>query len=113
MPHSYVIIFMLLIFVSIMTYLIPAHEYDREKNEAGNTTVIVESYHEVEGEPVPVWKIPNFVMKGLSKQADIIFPLIVIAGCLEVILSTGMFHAYWNSCLNMEITSFSGKLRVR
>ena len=94
MPHSYVIIFMLLIFVSIMTYLIPAHEYDREKNEAGNTTVIVESYHEVEGEPVPVWKIPNFVMKGLSKQADIIFPLIVIAGCLEVILSTGMFHAY-------------------
>ena len=33
-------------------------------------------------------------MKGLSKQADIIFPLIVIAGCLEVILSTGMFHAY-------------------
>lgn len=94
MPHSYVIICILLIMVSIMTYLIPANEYDREKTEAGNTTVIVESYHPVDGEPVPVWKIPNFIMQGLSKQADIIFPLLVIAGALEVILSTGMFHAY-------------------
>lgn len=94
MPHSYVIIFILLIAVSIMTYLIPANEYDREKTASGNTTVIVESYHPVEGEPVPIWKIPNFVMQGLSKQADIIFPLLVIAGSLEVILSTGMFHAY-------------------
>ena len=32
MPHSYLIIFMLLIAVSIMTYLIPANEYDRVKN---------------------------------------------------------------------------------
>lgn len=29
-----------------------------------------------------------------AKRDNIIFPLIVIAGCLEVILSTGMFHAY-------------------
>lgn len=94
MPHSYVIIFLLLIAVSIMTYLIPANEYDRVETANGNTTVVVESYHPVEGTPVPVWEIPNYVMKGLSKQADIIFPLIVIAGCLEVILSTGMFHAY-------------------
>lgn len=94
MPHSYVIIIMLLIAVSIMTYLIPANEYDREKTESGNTTVIVDSYHPVEGTPVSVWEIPNYIMKGLSKQADIIFPLLVIAGALEVILSTGMFHAY-------------------
>lgn len=94
MPHSYVIIFMLLIAVSIMTYLIPANEYDREKTASGNTSVIVESYHSVENEPVPVWEIPNYVMQGLVKQADIIFSLLVIAGSLEVILSTGMFHAY-------------------
>lgn len=94
MPHSFVIVFMLLIAVSIMTYLIPANEYDREKTAAGNTTVIVESYHPTEGEAVPVWKIPNYIMKGLTKQADIIFPLLVIGGSLEVILATGMFHAY-------------------
>ena len=62
MPHSYVIIFILLIAVSFMTYLIPANEYDRIETASGNTTVIVESYHEVEGSPVPVWEIPNYNM---------------------------------------------------
>lgn len=93
-PHSYVIIFMLLIVVSVMTYLIPANEYDRIETAAGNTTVVVESYHAVESNPVPIWEIPNYIMNGLMEQSDIIFPLLVIGGCLEVILSTGMFHAY-------------------
>ncbi|MCD8009313.1 MAG: AbgT family transporter [Lachnospiraceae bacterium] len=88
------IIFMLLIAVSIMTYLIPANAYDRTETESGTTTVIVESYHSVEGEPVPLWEIPSYVMQGLINQADVIFPLLVIAGALEVLLSTGMFHAY-------------------
>ena len=35
MPHGYVVIFMILIFVSIMTYVIPAGQYDRIENEAG------------------------------------------------------------------------------
>lgn len=85
---------MLLIAVSIMTYLIPANAYDRTETESGTTTVIVESYHSVEGEPVPLWEIPSYVMQGLINQADVIFPLLVIAGALEVLLSTGMFHAY-------------------
>lgn len=93
-PHSYVIVFMLLIAVSIMTYLIPANEYDRIVTDSGITTVVVDSYHSVEASPVPVWLIPNYIMQGLIQQADIIFPLLVIAGSLEVILSTGMFHAF-------------------
>ncbi len=95
-PHSYVIVCILLIFVSVLTYVIPAGEYDRFKNDAGTTMVDGTSFHYVESSPVPVWDIPNYVMKGLTKQADIIFPLLVIGGSLEVILATGMFHAYCN-----------------
>lgn len=94
MPHSYVIIIMLLIFVSILTYVIPAGEYDRFETETGLTMVDSNSYHLLESNPVPFWKIPNFIMEGLINQAKIIFPLIIIGGALEVVLSTGMFHAY-------------------
>ncbi len=94
MPHSYVIIIMLLIFVSALTYIIPAGEYDRFETETGLTMVDSESYHTLESSPIPFWKIPNFIMKGLEKQANIIFPLLIIGGALEVVLSTGMFHAY-------------------
>ena len=56
---DYVIVFMLLIAVSIMTYLIPANEYDRIVTDSGITTVVVDSYHSVEASPVPVWLIPR------------------------------------------------------
>ena len=96
MPHSYVIIFMLLIFVSILTYIIPAGEYTRITTATGLKMVDSTSYHLVKARPVGIWMIPNFVMKGLIKQANIIFPLLVIGGALETVLSTGMFHAYCN-----------------
>ncbi len=93
-PHSYVIIIMLLIAVSLLTYVIPAGEYDRFETETGLTMVDSESYSEVESTPVPIWKIPNFIMAGLESRAGVIFPLLIIGGALEVVLSTGVFHAY-------------------
>lgn len=95
-PHSYVIIFILLIFVSILTYIIPAGEYTRITTASGLKMVDSTSYHLVKAKPVGIWMIPNFVMKGLIKQAGIIFPILVIGGALETVLSTGMFHAYCN-----------------
>lgn len=93
-PHSYVIIAILLIFVSVLTYVIPAGEYDRYKNDEGVTLVDGNSFHYVDSTPVNPLNIPRMIMNGLSKQADIIFPLLMIGAALEVILSTGMFHAY-------------------
>lgn len=94
MPHSYVIIIILLILVSALTYIIPAGEYERFQTESGITMVDSESYQRIDSSPVPIWKIPNLILEGLIKQANIIFPLLIIGGALEVILSTGMFHAY-------------------
>lgn len=93
-PHSYVIIIILLIAVSLMTYVIPAGEYDRFETDTGLTMVDGDSYHVLESSPIPFWKIPNYILAGLAKQANIIFPLLIIGGALEVVLSTGMFHAY-------------------
>ncbi|NLY09214.1 MAG: YfcC family protein [Tissierellia bacterium] len=93
-PHSYVIVIGLLIFVSLLTYIIPAGEYDRFETETGTTMVDEGSYHSVEQNPVGPWMIPNKIMEGLEKRSNIIFPLLVIGGAFEVVISTGMFHAY-------------------
>lgn len=95
-PHGYVVVFIILIFVSILTYLIPAGEYLREVNEAGQEVVVPGSFHYIESSPVPFWLIPNYIMESLSDQAAIIFGIIVVGGSMEVTLSTGMFHAFCN-----------------
>ena len=109
MPHSYVIIFMLLIFVSVLTYVIPAGEYTRITTATGLKMVDSTSYHLVKSRPVGIWLIPNFVMKGLIKQANIIFPLLVIGGALETVLSTGILAPTTAIAQEMaELTAYSG-----
>lgn len=96
MPHSYVIIFMILILASLMTYVIPAGEYGRYKNELGKMVVDGSVFNFIKQSPVPIWYIPLHIVKSLNKQSEIIFALLVIGGSLEVIISTGMFHAFCN-----------------
>ncbi|BDR76635.1 YfcC family protein [Clostridium tetani] len=96
MPHSYVIIFMILILASLMTYVIPAGEYGRYKNELGKMVVDGSVFNFIKQSPVPIWDIPLHIVKSLNKQSEIIFALLVIGGALEVIISTGMFHAFCN-----------------
>lgn len=94
MPHGYVVIFMILVFVSIMTYIIPAGQYERVENEAGQEVVVPDSFEYIEKTPVPFWEIPNYIMTSFEKQADIIFGVLIVGAGLEVLLSTGMFHAF-------------------
>ena len=96
MPHGYVVIFMILIFVSIMTYLIPAGQYDRVVNEAGQEVVVAGSFQYIDKTPVPFWLIPNYIMQSFENSADIIFGVLIVGAGLEVLLSTGMFHAFCN-----------------
>ncbi len=94
MPHGYVVIFMILLFVSIMTYVIPAGEYEREVNESGREVVVADSFHYLDKTPVPFWEIPSYIMASFKKSADIIFGVLIVGAGLEVLLSTGMFHAF-------------------
>ena len=88
-PHSYVIIVCILFFVSVMTYIVPAGEFFEET--AAN---IGESFHYVERNPVPFWKIPNYIVDSLVQNAKTIFSILIITAAMEVILNTNMFQEF-------------------
>ncbi|MBN2286997.1 MAG: AbgT family transporter, partial [Tissierellales bacterium] len=93
-PHSYVIIMTLLIIVSILTYIIPAGEFLRTKDDAGKTIIDTTQFQYVEQTGVSVFEIPMMIVKSLAKQSSIIFALLIIGGAFEIVLRTGMFQAY-------------------
>ncbi len=86
-PHTYVIIFSLIIVCAILTWFIPAGEYERtdKKMEDGTTReVIVEgSYHEVDKEP-QTWQVFSAMFKGFVKQANIIIFILMIGGAFWI-----------------------------
>ena len=96
-PHTYVIIFFLMIFACFASYILPGGHYDRVKKEVkvGPSTMtknilIAESYKDVDSVPQNPWKMINAVMKGLKDHSavDIIFFILLVGGAFGIITET-------------------------
>lgn len=93
-PHTYVLLVILVLIAVALSYMIPAGEFDRAKDPvSGKTLVVPGSFHLVESHPVTLWQIPVFIFKGLLDASDIIFFVFVVAGAFEIIFQTNMINA--------------------
>lgn len=91
-PHTLVIIFLMIIFVSILTYIIPAGSYDRVE-EAGRQVVDPATFHYVEQNPASIFDIFKSIPEGMTSVAYIANFVMIISGAFAVIESTGATKA--------------------
>ena len=105
-PHAYVIIFILILACTLMTWIIPAGEYDRVEDAAsGRTVVDPGSFHHVEKTPVGLFDALKAIPKGIGESIGIITFIFLISGSVQVIKSTGAIDA---GIINM-VDRFKGK----
>lgn len=96
-PHTYLILFGIVLVISILTYIIPAGQFERVYDEASGKNLIVPgSYQTVEQAPVSPLSIPLKFVQTLSNPdiSQIIFFIFIIGGAFELIMRTGMIAAY-------------------
>ncbi|MFR2692862.1 MAG: hypothetical protein ACLTBV_19915 [Enterocloster bolteae] len=97
MPHGYVDYFCYFAICFVYDVSNPSRRISaRDKCGWTGKVVIPDSFGFIDKTPVPFWEIPNYIMKSFTKQADIIFGILIVGAGLEVLLSTGMFHAFCN-----------------
>ena len=85
-PHTYTIIFSIILVCAVLSWIIPAGEYERQTLEVGGTTrtVIVDhSFHAVESAP-QTWQVFSSLLEGFEKQAGIIAFLLIIGGAFQI-----------------------------
>ena len=85
-PHTYTIIFSIILLCAVLSWIIPAGEYSRHTVEVNGTTrsVIVDnSYHAVESVP-QTWQVFSALLQGFEKQAGIIAFLLIIGGGFQI-----------------------------
>lgn len=93
-PHTYVIIFMLVVLVVLLTYIIPAGEFERSKDvRTGRTLIVVDSFKYIEGNPAGIIDIFRSFVKGLNSASSIIFFIFVVGGAFQIITATGTIEA--------------------
>lgn len=94
-PHTYVLLAILVLIAVGLTYIIPAGVFDRVKDVASGKDLIVPgSFHLVKSHPVMPWEIPVYIFKGLMDASDIIFFVFIVAGSFEIISQTNMINAF-------------------
>ena len=101
-PTAFTILFGLILFVAALTWLIPAGEYDRVKNEAlGKDVPVPGTYQSVDSNPQRLLKsvlmAPINGMydpdKGEARAIDVALFVLMIGGFLGVVTRTGAIDA--------------------
>ena len=99
-PHVFVILVMLVVIVTAMTYFVPAGEYARIENAAtGKKMVDPGSFAWVAQNPISFLKIPDYIVKALA-GSSLIWMTIFSAASIEVLLATGAFDASINRMIH-------------
>ncbi|MFH5186895.1 YfcC family protein [Paenibacillus sp. TAB 01] len=94
MPHTFVILMILVFVAAALTYAIPAGKFDRVKDKAtGKSLLVTGSYHQVDASPISLVDIPKSVVHGLVDSADVVFFIFIIGGAFQIISSTGTIEA--------------------
>jgi len=93
MPHTYIIIGIVIVFVMILTYVVPAGQFDRAEDPVtGRTLVVPDSFHSVEQSPVNIFRMFIDVGRGMTDAANIIFFVFFAYGAVYMLIKTGTFN---------------------
>ena len=119
-PHVFILLIGVILFCSIITYILPSGSYQREKKTyAGLTRTVVipgtyeeKSKHislkgivigeevEKEATPVSILGFLSAIPRGLEEAADIIFFIFIIGGVFGILQRTGTINAVLQNLLN-------------
>lgn len=93
-PHTYVIILGLIIFATLLTWIVPAGQFPRVKDVVtGRTIIVADQFAFIKNTPVNFLDIPFKIVDGLNQSSSIVFLVLIVGGAFHVIIKTGMFQA--------------------
>ena len=87
-PDALVLIFALIVFAQLASYLLPAGEFERDERR-----VVPGTWRAVDAEPLPPLAFLTSIPAGLAAAQDIIFFVFIAGGIIGVVRATGAIDA--------------------
>ncbi|MFW5821358.1 MAG: YfcC family protein [Bacteroidota bacterium] len=117
-PHTYVIVFSIIVLAAALTWFFPGGEYERETKIVNGTereVIIQDSFTYTENEP-QTWQIFSALFEGFVDKADIIVFILIIGGAFWIInesraIDVGIF-SFLKYSRRLEKFKFIRKLGV-
>ena len=109
LPHIYVLLFSIIVVCTILTWVLPAGEFDRVVNEAtGRTVAVAGTFHTVEQSPVGIFQMFQAIYNGMCDAGSVTFFVFISYASINIIISSGAFNGLVAGLLKV----FKGKARV-
>ncbi|HJC74978.1 MAG TPA: YfcC family protein [Candidatus Mediterraneibacter faecavium] len=106
MPHVFIILLVIMLFVVLLSYLIPSGSYERIEDAAGITVVDPDTFRYVENEtPITFMDYFEAVYTGFVNGATIMGTLFISSGVIYLLEVSGAFGAG----INMILKKTKGK----
>ena len=92
-PHPLVLLVGGIMLAMMLTWIVPAGQYERRDDPAtGKSVVVAGTYRSVPRQPVGPFQATTAISTGLIKAADIVFFVFLVGGALTVVEKTGAFR---------------------
>ena len=92
LPHIFVLLFIIIIICTILTWIIPAGSFDYVENEDGRNIAVAGTWHAVDDvDPVGPFRMLGLVYEGMIDAADIVFLIFITYSSTTFIIKSGCF----------------------
>lgn len=108
LPHIYVLLFSIIVLCTLLTWILPAGEFDRVVNEAGRTVAVAGTYHTVDASPVGFFAMFQAIYNGFVNAGEVSFFVFISYASINIIISSGAFNGLVAAMLKV----LKGKARV-
>lgn len=98
-PSTCALLFMLTIFAAILTWIIPAGEFDTEQVGSVNR-VIAGTYHTIEQSPQSPWAVLMATVAGFQKAATMMIMIMFIGAGVHMLQLTGAIETSFNKLVS-------------
>lgn len=93
-PHVYVVIFVLLIIASLLTYIVPAGQFSYiEDPGTGRQVVDPSSFAYIERNPTDIVTFARAIPAGMEASVNVIMMVVLIIASFEIVNATGALNA--------------------
>jgi len=82
-PHTFTIVFSLIVLAAVLTWVVPAGEYVRHVVD-GHEVVVADSYHRTASAP-QTWQVFSALFNGFVDKADIIVFILMVGGAFWIL----------------------------
>lgn len=91
LPHIFVILFGIVLVCAILTWIIPAGQFDRIENADGRMVAVAGTWHEIEASPVGPFEFFQAFFKGMVNAGEIVFFVFIAFASTTFVIKSGAF----------------------